>query len=44
MSKPPCKPPQSIDGHIIFLNGASSSGKSSLARVLQARLSQPFWH
>lgn len=31
-------------GRIILLNGASSSGKSSLARVVQARLDRPFWH
>ena len=31
-------------GKIILLNGASSSGKSSLARVLQATLPGPFWH
>ena len=29
---------------IILLNGASSSGKSSLARALQARIDTPFWH
>jgi len=31
-------------GRIILLNGASSAGKSSLARALQARLDAPFWH
>ncbi len=31
-------------GKIILLNGASSSGKSTLARGLQARLEIPFWH
>jgi chloramphenicol 3-O phosphotransferase len=31
-------------GKIILLNGASSSGKSSLARILQATLPEPFWH
>ena len=31
-------------GQIILLNGASSSGKSSVARALQARLDQPYWH
>lgn len=31
-------------GKVILLNGASSSGKSSIARVLQARLAEPFWH
>lgn len=29
---------------IIFLHGASSSGKSTLARALQAKLTEPFWH
>jgi len=31
-------------GKIILLNGASSSGKSTLARGLRAALDQPFWH
>lgn len=31
-------------GRIILLNGASSSGKSSLARTVQARIEEPFWH
>ncbi len=31
-------------GRIIFLHGASSAGKSTLARALQSRLSEPFWH
>ena len=31
-------------GKIIFLHGASSSGKSTLSRGLQARLGEPFWH
>jgi chloramphenicol 3-O phosphotransferase len=31
-------------GHIILLNGASSSGKSTLARALQNALPEPFWH
>jgi len=31
-------------GKIILLNGASSSGKSSLATILQAILPAPFWH
>jgi chloramphenicol 3-O phosphotransferase len=30
-------------GKIILLNGASSSGKSTLARALQAALPLPFW-
>lgn len=29
---------------IIFLHGASSSGKSTLARLLQDRIERPFWH
>ena len=29
---------------IIFLHGASSSGKSTLARALQNRIEKPFWH
>lgn len=33
-----------MTGHIILLNGASSSGKSTLARGLQAALPEPFWH
>lgn len=31
-------------GKIILLNGASSAGKSSLARAVQARAPLPFWH
>ena len=31
-------------GKIIFLHGASSSGKSTIARSLQARIEEPFWH
>ncbi|MEM6711294.1 MAG: AAA family ATPase [Pseudomonadota bacterium] len=31
-------------GDIIFLHGASSSGKSTLARALQASIPFPFWH
>lgn len=30
--------------HIIFLHGASSSGKSTIARSLQAKIEKPFWH
>ncbi|WP_050604994.1 chloramphenicol phosphotransferase CPT family protein [Ruegeria sp. 6PALISEP08] len=30
--------------HIIFLHGASSSGKSTTARALQQRIELPFWH
>lgn len=29
---------------IIFIHGASSSGKSTLARAVQAKIDQPFWH
>jgi chloramphenicol 3-O phosphotransferase len=29
---------------IIFLHGASSSGKSTIARALQDRIEAPFWH
>jgi chloramphenicol 3-O phosphotransferase len=31
-------------GRVILLNGASSSGKSSLARALQAAMPEPFLH
>lgn len=31
------------DAHIIFLHGASSAGKSTLAKSLQARIELPFW-
>lgn len=31
-------------GKVILLNGASSSGKSTLCRALQAALPEPFWH
>lgn len=30
-------------GKIILLNGASSSGKSSIARVVQQKTEEPFW-
>ena len=33
-----------MTGKIILLNGASSSGKSTLAQGLQAVLNEPFWH
>jgi chloramphenicol 3-O phosphotransferase len=33
-----------MSGKIIFLNGASSCGKSTLARSLQATIDEPFWH
>lgn len=29
---------------IIFLHGASSSGKSTIAKTLQAKIEKPFWH
>ena len=29
---------------IVFIHGASSSGKSTLARALQAAMPTPFWH
>ena len=29
---------------ILFIHGASSSGKSTLARAVQRRISAPFWH
>jgi chloramphenicol 3-O phosphotransferase len=31
-------------GKIIILNGVSSAGKTTLAKILQERLSQPFFH
>ena len=31
-------------GNIIFLHGASSSGKSTLAKILQQEIDEPFWH
>lgn len=36
--------PQAAAGKIILLNGASSSGKSTIAGALQAALDVPFWH
>ena len=30
--------------HVIFLHGASSSGKSTIARALQQRIAKPFCH
>ena len=33
-----------MSGKIIFVNGASSSGKSTLCAALQATLEEPFWH
>jgi chloramphenicol 3-O phosphotransferase len=34
----------SAKSKILFIHGASSSGKSTLARGLQQRLPEPFWH
>ncbi len=31
-------------GRVILLNGASSAGKTTLCRALQARIDAPFWH
>jgi chloramphenicol 3-O phosphotransferase len=31
-------------GQVILINGASSSGKSTLARAVQRQMDQPFWH
>ena len=33
-----------MPGKIILLDGPSSSGKSTLAKGLQAKLDEPFWH
>jgi chloramphenicol 3-O phosphotransferase len=33
-----------MEGNIILVNGASSSGKSTLSKALQEKLEQPFWH
>lgn len=33
-----------MTGKIILVNGASSAGKSTLCKALQARLELPFWH
>src|SRR5215469_9840066 len=38
------RPPDRGPGRIIFLNGASSSGKSTLAKALQQALPEPFLH
>ena len=37
-------PPDRGPGRIIFLNGASSSGNSTLAKVMQEALPEPFLH
>jgi chloramphenicol 3-O phosphotransferase len=31
-------------GKIILINGASSSGKTALARAVQNKIDEPFWH
>lgn len=31
-------------GMVIFLNDATSAGKSTIARLLQDRIEAPFWH
>ena len=33
-----------MTGKIILVNGASSSGKSTLCQALQGRIDEPFWH
>jgi chloramphenicol 3-O phosphotransferase len=33
-----------VSGKVILVNGASSAGKSTLSRALQAALDEPFWH
>jgi len=38
------RPPDRGPGRIIFLNGASSSGKSTLAKAMQQALPEPFLH
>ena len=38
------EPSAAAAGKVILLNGASSSGKSTLARAIQARIGEPFWH
>jgi chloramphenicol 3-O phosphotransferase len=38
------EPSAAAAGKVILLNGASSSGKSTLARAVQARIGEPFWH
>ena len=32
------------NGKVILLNGATSSGKSSIARAVQNEIDEPFWH
>ena len=33
-----------VIGKIILLNGASSAGKSTLAKAIQQQIDEPFWH
>jgi chloramphenicol 3-O phosphotransferase len=40
----PVKPPAASPGHVIFLNGVSSSGKSSIAQRLLRILQGPYFH
>lgn len=40
----PPLPEPARKGRIVFLNGASSSGKSSIARALQGLLAEPYLH
>jgi chloramphenicol 3-O-phosphotransferase len=40
----PVKPPAASPGHVIFLNGVSSSGKSSIAQRLLRILRRPYFH
>jgi chloramphenicol 3-O phosphotransferase len=44
LHKQPVNHHNPMTGKIILLNGASSSGKSTLATALQARIDEPFWH
>jgi chloramphenicol 3-O phosphotransferase len=40
----PLESPQATGGLVIFLNGTSSSGKSSIAKELLALLGEPYFH
>ncbi|MEM1387953.1 MAG: AAA family ATPase [Pseudomonadota bacterium] len=44
MTRSPLNGKSALMAEIIFLHGASSSGKSTLARALQAQVERPFWH
>lgn len=35
---------QANQGKVILLNGATSSGKTTIAKLLQAKIGEPFWH